>query len=110
MRTRILALGHSELMTQHQDLGVLPPRFAARQTQQRHSPGNNQEYQLQAHKPKIIARPARPGPASHVPDTGPSRWRPKDASAQVAQVFGTHSKPGRGVRPNGLALSDHLVM
>jgi hypothetical protein len=45
-----------------------------------------------AHKPKIIARPARPGPASHVPDTGPSRRRPEDTSAQVAQVFGTHNR------------------
>jgi hypothetical protein len=63
-------------MAQHQDLGVLPPRLAARQTQQRHSPGNNQEDQLQAHKPKIIARPAGPGFASHVPDTEPSHRRP----------------------------------
>jgi hypothetical protein len=30
-------------MTQHQDLGILPPRLTTRQTQQRHSPGNNQE-------------------------------------------------------------------
>ncbi len=59
--TRMLALGDSELMTQHQDLGVLPPRLTARRAQQRHSPGNNQEDHLQAHKPTIIARPARPG-------------------------------------------------
>ena len=39
---------------------------------------------------RIIARPARPGPASHVPDTEPGHRRPEDASAQVAQVFGTH--------------------
>jgi hypothetical protein len=30
----MLALGHSELMAQHQDLGILPPRLATRQTQQ----------------------------------------------------------------------------
>ena len=70
MSTSMLALGHSELMAQHQDLSVLPPRLAARQTQQRHGPGNNQEDQLQAHKPKIIACPARPGSASHVPGHG----------------------------------------
>jgi hypothetical protein len=29
MSTRMLALGHSELMAQHQDLGILPPRLAA---------------------------------------------------------------------------------
>jgi hypothetical protein len=85
----MLALGHSELMTQHQDLSVLPPRLTTRQTQQRHSPGSNQEDQLQAHKPTIIARPTRPEPASHMPDTRPSRRCP-EASAQVAQVFGTH--------------------
>jgi hypothetical protein len=38
MSTRTLALSHSELMTQHQDLGVLPPRLTARQAQQRHGP------------------------------------------------------------------------
>jgi hypothetical protein len=98
MSTRPLALGHRELMAQHQDLGVLPPRLPARQAQQRHGPGNNQEDQLQAHKPKIIARPARPGPGSHAPDTGPSHRRPEDASDQVAQDFGTHnSGPWTGV-------------
>jgi hypothetical protein len=72
----MLTLGNSELMAQHQDLGILPPRLAARQTQHRHGPGNNQEDQLQAHKPKIIARPARPGLGSHMPDRDPSRRRP----------------------------------
>ena len=43
MNTRMLELGHSELMAHHQDLGILPPRLTARQTQHRHSPGNNQE-------------------------------------------------------------------
>jgi hypothetical protein len=77
MSTRMLALGHSELMAQHQDLGILPPRLTARQAQQRHGPGNNQEDQLQARKPMIIARPARPEPASHVLETGTSR-HPED--------------------------------
>jgi hypothetical protein len=63
-------------MAQHQDLGILPPRLTARQTQHRHGPGNNQEDQPQAHKPTIIARPARPRPGSHTPDRGPSRRRP----------------------------------
>jgi transposase len=40
-----------------QDLGVLPPRLPPRQAQQRHGTGDNQEDQLQAHKPKIIPRP-----------------------------------------------------
>jgi tetratricopeptide (TPR) repeat protein len=74
----MLALGHSELVAQHQDLGILPPRLTARQAQQRHSPGNNQEDQSQAHKPTIIARPAKPGPTSRVSDTGTSRRHPED--------------------------------
>jgi hypothetical protein len=38
-------------VAQHEDLGVLPPRLPARQAQQRHGTGNDQEDQLQAHKP-----------------------------------------------------------
>jgi hypothetical protein len=64
MGPRPLTLGHSELMAQHQDLGVLPLRLPARQPEQRHRTGDNQEDQLQAHKPKIIAPPARPRPAA----------------------------------------------
>ena len=45
------------LMAQHQDLGVLPPRLPPGQAQHRHDAGDNEEDQLQAHKPKIIARP-----------------------------------------------------
>ncbi len=57
MSTRPLALSHSELMAQHQDLGVLPPPLPPRQAQQRHGTGDNQEDQVYAHKPKIIPRP-----------------------------------------------------
>ncbi len=64
MSARPLALGHSELMAQHEDLGVLPPPPPPRQAQQRHGTSDHQEDQLQAHKPKIIPPPAeqdRPG-------------------------------------------------
>jgi hypothetical protein len=67
MNARPLALGHSELMAQHQDLAVFPPRLTARQLEQRHDTGDDHEDQLQAPKPTIIARPARPRPASQVP-------------------------------------------
>jgi hypothetical protein len=59
MSTKPLAQGDSKLMTQHQDLGVLPPRLPPGQAQHRHRTGDNEEDQLQAHKPKIIARPPR---------------------------------------------------
>jgi transketolase N-terminal domain/subunit len=71
MSARPLALSHSELMAQHKDLGVLPPPLPPRQAQQRDGTGDNQEDQLQAHKPKIIPRPGRPRPAWHVPDVWP---------------------------------------
>jgi hypothetical protein len=57
MSARPLALSHSKLMAQHEDLGVLPPPLPPRQAQQRHGTGDSQKDQLQAHKPKII-RPA----------------------------------------------------
>jgi hypothetical protein len=63
MSTRPLAQGDGELMAQHQDLGVLRPRLPARQPEQRHDTGHDQEDQLEAHKPKIIPPPARPRPA-----------------------------------------------
>jgi hypothetical protein len=47
-------------MAQHQDLGVLPPLLASRQDQQRHGAGDDEEDQLQAHEPWIIARPDWP--------------------------------------------------
>jgi hypothetical protein len=66
-----LAQGDSKLMAQHQDLGVLPPLLPARQPMQRHGTGYRQEDQLQAHKPRIIARPDGPRPAHPAPDAGP---------------------------------------
>ena len=68
MNARPLAQGDSELMAQYQDLGVLPPRLPARQAQQQHGTGNDQEDQLQAHKPKIIPPPAGPRPARRIPN------------------------------------------
>ena len=70
-----LTLGDGELMAQHQDLGVLPPRFPARQPEQRRGTGGDQEDQLQAHKPKIIPRPDTPRLARQAPDVGPIRRR-----------------------------------
>jgi hypothetical protein len=68
MGARPLALSHSELMAQHDNLGVLPPPLPPRQAQRRHGTGDHQEDQLQAHKPTIIPRPGRPRPTWHVPD------------------------------------------
>jgi hypothetical protein len=83
MSSRPLAQGHHDLMTQHQDLGIFPPRLPPREAQHRHGPAHDEEDQLQAHKPKIIARqpepdmPAKQGrvtqptaPAKHLPS-----WR-----------------------------------
>ena len=64
MSPRPLTEGDRELMAQHEDLGVLPPRLPARQPEQRHRTGDNQEDQLQARKPKIIARPPACKPAA----------------------------------------------
>src|ERR1022692_1239079 len=68
---RPLTPGDSELVAQQEDLGVLPPRLPARQAQQRHNTGNDQEDQLQAHKPKIIPPPVGPRPARHMPNARP---------------------------------------
>jgi len=59
MGARPLAQADSKLMTEHQDLGVLPPRLPPGQAQHRHDTDDNEEDQLQAHKPKIIAPPPR---------------------------------------------------
>ena len=78
---RPLTPGDSKLVAQHEDLGVLPPRLPARQAQQRHGTGNDQEDQLQAHKPKIIPPPVGPRPARRMPNARPRsagplpRWR-----------------------------------
>src|SRR5258708_7634337 len=79
------APSHSELVAQQKDPGALPPPPPPRPAQHRHGTGDNQEDQLQAHKPKIIPRPGRRGAKQ------PAVSR---ASGQVAQVFGTH-KPAR---------------
>ena len=82
MGTRPLALSDGELMAQHKDLGVLPPPLPPRQPQQRHGPGDNQEDQLQPHKPKITPRPGSPeGRTASSQRSHPTRW---------AQVFGTY--------------------
>jgi hypothetical protein len=91
MHPRPLPLRDGELMAQDQDLGVLPPRFPARQPEHRRGTGHDQEDQLQARKPKIIPspdgpRPARPTDAGRL--TQPIAFR--RTTAQVAQVFGTH--------------------
>jgi hypothetical protein len=65
MNARPLAQGDSELMAQYQDLGVLLPRLPPGQAQHRHGAGDNEEDQLQAHKPKIIARPPACKPATN---------------------------------------------
>jgi hypothetical protein len=83
MSTRPLALGHSELMAQHEDLGVLPPLLPLRQPQQRHGTGDNQEDQLQPHKPKIVPCPGR--------RRGTEQPMLSEASGQVAPVFGTYN-------------------
>ena len=90
MSPRPLAQGHRKLMAQDQDLGVLPPHLPPRRAQHRHGPGHDDEDQLQAHKPKIVARQPEPDlPPGTVRMTEPTA-SPK-ASAQVTQVFGTHS-------------------
>jgi hypothetical protein len=88
-----LAHGYRKLMTQHQDLGVLPPRLPARQAQQRDSTGHDDEDQLQACKPEIIARPDRPERFADA------------ACAQVAQVFGTHRAEKVAAAPAGRQFS-----
>jgi hypothetical protein len=90
MRARLLALGDCELMAKDQYLGVLPPPLAPRQAQQRHDPGDNEEDQLQAHKPKIIARPPKAQTPPPAAGHGSLSRRHPLASAQVTQVFGTH--------------------
>src|ERR1022692_2357621 len=92
MSSRPLAQGHRELMAQHQDLGVLPPRLPPRQAQHRHGPGDDEEDQLQAHKPKIIARqpePDRPPgtPSRDRADGVPQSICPGGASFRHPQVL-----------------------
>jgi len=65
MSPRPIAQGNRELMAQHQDRAVFPPRLPSGQAQHRHDTGDNEEDQLQAHKPKIIARPPACKPATN---------------------------------------------
>ena len=67
---------------------VLP----ARPPQQRHGPCDDEEDQLQAHKPKIITRPREREPPHQPPSAGREQAQSADAPAQVAQVAGTHSR------------------
>jgi hypothetical protein len=91
MSARPLAQDDSKLMAQHQDLGVLPPRLPPGQAQHRHSMGGNEEDQLQAHKPKIIAWPPACNPATSrhaqaLPLRPPRRIRPGGMRFQRPQV------------------------
>jgi hypothetical protein len=99
MSARPLALSHSELMAQHKNLGVLPPPLPPRQAQQRHGTGDDQEDQLQAHKPKIIPRSGRPRPAWHVPDAWPSDQRLAEHPARWHRFSApTGQRPRRAAR------------
>jgi len=90
MSARPPALGHSELMAQHQDLGVLPPPLPPRQPQQRYGTGDNQEDQLQPHKPKIIPR-SRRRPAGQ-PTEHPARWHRFSAPTSTARPPARHCR------------------
>jgi hypothetical protein len=105
MSARPLALGRSELMAQHKDLGVLPPLLPPRQPQQRHGTGDNQEDQLQPHKPQIIPPPGRAPRVGQTPTARPLR----QAFAQMAQVFGTHKQTWvcRGLDHHGRGCLGH---
>jgi hypothetical protein len=104
---RPLAQGDSELMAQHQDLGVLPPRLTPGQAQHRHDTGDNEGDQLQAHKPKIIAWPSACKPATNrharaLTLRPPRRIRPGRMHCRVA---GGISAPGsHGTVRNNLSL------
>ena len=98
---RPLTPGDSELVTQHEDLGVLPPRLPARQAQQRHGTGNDQEDQLQAHKPKIIPPPVGPRPARRIPNARPRSAGPMPRRHRFSASSGVAGAseprlPGRG--------------
>ena len=93
MNARPLAQGDSKLMAQHQDLGVLPPRLPTGQAQHRHGTGDNEEDQLQAHKPEIIARPLAYKPRTNrharaLTPQHPGRKRPGDISFRHPQPAG----------------------
>ena len=89
MSPRPLAQSDRELMAQHEDPGVLPPRLPPRQPEQRHRPGDEQKDQLQARKPGR-SHSGQAGTGRPAPNTGPSDGE-AGASARVAPVIGTHS-------------------
>jgi hypothetical protein len=103
---RPLTPGDSKLVAQHEDLGVLPPGLATRQAQQRHGTGNDQEDQLQAHKPKIIPPPVGPRPARRMPNARPRsigplpRWHGFSATLRPGKM--TRGRPWRGARCRSL--------
>jgi hypothetical protein len=109
MSPRPLAQGHDELMTQHQNLGVLPPRLPPRQAQHRNGPGHDEEDQLQAHKPKIIARQPESDLAarhrSHARAGGvPQHIRPGGGGFRHSQVKDASGKVARQGRGQGFQL------
>ena len=75
MNARPLAQGDSELMAQHQDLGVLP--HASRRDKPSTDTGDNEEDQIQAHKPKIIARPPACKSATNRHARALTLWSPR---------------------------------
>jgi hypothetical protein len=87
MSARLLSLGDSELMPQHQDLGVLPPRLPPPQAQQRHSTSDNQEDQLQSHEPKIIPQPLQAPRAKRSGEHPPRRRGFSAPTAPAGDVF-----------------------
>jgi hypothetical protein len=93
---RPLTPDDSEPVAQNEDLGVLPPRLGTRQAQQRHGTGNDQEDQLQAHKPKIIPHSGRAKTAPRHAERSTALCR---AFAQVALVFGTLTLSSLGSSP-----------
>ena len=75
----MLALGHDELMTQHQDLGILPPRLRRGKPSSDTARVTIKKISLKpASRRSSLARRRRLGPASRVPDARPSRRRPGD--------------------------------
>jgi len=71
MSARPLALGDSELMTQHQDLRVLPPRLPPRQAQHRHRTGTRSRKSAsspQAEDHPISGRPKTCSPGTRTRD------------------------------------------
>jgi len=89
MNARPIAQGHRELMTQHQDLGVPPPRLPLRQAQHRHGPGHDEEISFRpaSRRSSHLRRDQDlPAPRSNAGRADAICRTP----AQLTQVFGTH--------------------